>query len=403
MVQPLLHSGPSGTSNSEASWRERRMVSEQILLNHERFKEIWENKVRAQIMEVQNTVSTILVDSFGIFLIELAALLLQEPPCPEKLSESAMAKIHGGNRALFRGYSLTQLLLEFSVAREVLAEELQSQGILTNEIRSLIDKSIDRSLTAAVMEFERIQNANVKMALDKAESSNHDLEQLAFVAAHDLNSPLATISSLMELLAEDIGAGSSPETKEYIVYIQETLLRMRNLIGNLLEYARLTRMKKAFQRTSLNDVVIAAIQNLKDEIEKSQAQVVFKELPSISGDPDLLIQVFQNLIANSIKYRGKDPPKIDINAMEKDPETWLIKVKDNGVGFDEKDKEEIFRLYKRLQNQSEALGAGIGLATCRKVIELHGGKIRAESCPGQGSTFYFTLPKLDSKQCVGAG
>jgi len=392
VVQTFPEDPHSGDIDSK-SWSERLAASEQIVQSQARIKEIWEKKVREQVAEVQHTRSAILVDSFGIFLTELASILQQENPSPERLSESAMAKIHGGNRALFQGYSLSQLLLEFSVVREVLSEELHKYGVLTYGVRSIIDKSIDKSISSAVMEFERIQNENIKIALDHAESSNRDLEQLAFVAAHDLNSPLATISSLVDLLVEQVGDSVSSEGHEYINYIKETLLRMRSLIGNLLEYARLTKKKKLFQMVSLNEILKASLQNLKNEIEKSHAKVISIALPSVLGDPDMLVQVFQNLIANSIKYRGSQPPEIQINALERDPENWLVIVKDNGVGFEDKEKEDIFSLYKRAQDKSDIPGAGIGLATCRKVIELHGGKIWAESASGKGSTFYFILPK----------
>lgn len=398
---PTVEKGPPEVLSQEVSSKEtlryqRLTAAEQILQSQERIKEVWEKKVREQVSEAKYEVSSILVNSLGTFLNELSTILRQENPAPERLSESAMSKIHGKTRALFRGYSLSQLLIEFSVVREVITEELYARDALNHEVRSIIDKTIDRAITLAVMEFERIQNANMKTALTKAEASNHDLEQMAFVAAHDLNSPLATISSLLELLTENIRATASPETLEYIDYMQQTSVRMRSLVGSLLEYARLNRNKKAFQVTSLNDTVEAALQNLKHDIGKSQTKVTFEALPSVYGDLDLLSQVFQNLIANAIKFRGPQNPRIDISAQEQDQDTWLLTVKDNGIGFDNKDKNEIFSLYRRLKDKSELPGAGIGLATCRKVIELHGGKIWAESTPGQGSTFYFTLPKANS-------
>ncbi|MGZ3691522.1 MAG: sensor histidine kinase [Pseudobdellovibrio sp.] len=231
----------------------------------------------------------------------------------------------------------------------------------------------------------------MQSALQKAEASNIDLEHFASVAAHDLKSPLATISGYLELLADEAQDKASKEFLDSIVVMRNAADRMRNLIDRLLEYASLGKSDRPFELVDLNVVMQSVLQNLHDTTAKTKASITFVKLPTVKGDANLLTQVFQNLIANSIKFRSEQLPKVQINAVA-EHDHFLFSVEDNGIGFDPKDKDGIFALYKKLHGESSYQGAGIGLATCRKVVELHNGQIWADSEPGLGSTFYFTLP-----------
>jgi signal transduction histidine kinase len=372
----------------------RLLAAGHLLKNREQIKSLWQKKVFEEISNTNGTIFPIMTNSLGTFLDELVEILRQTSPVPKKLSENAMSKIYGGEKALDERYSLSRLLQEFSIVRETISLELQDNHLLTQEVRAIIDKAIDIAMHLAATEFERVQHVALQLALSKAELSNRELEQFALIAAHDLNSPLATVTSLLSLLTDSIPSTSSNQVFEYIQFMEQTLTRMRTLVITLLEYARLGQLKTNFQKLSLNEVLSGALQNLTDLVQQNGAQVRSDSLPEVIGDVSLLSQVFQNLISNSIKYRGTQPPKIEISVTDKDPRSWLFSVKDNGVGFETTDAEEIFNLYKRLQNKINQPGAGIGLATCRRVIELHGGKIWAESHPMQGSTFFFTLPKI---------
>ena len=278
-----------------------------------------------------------------------------------------------------------------SLVQGRLKEEFQRLDILTYDVQAVVDTAIDSVISTATTEFVAVQSSATKDALEKSEVSNQDLEHFAAIAAHDLKSPLATISGYLDLLAEEFKDGLGKEGLGYVNVMQRTSGRMLNLVDRLLDYSKVSKIELNFQPTDLAGILAAASQNLSLAIEETKAQITHDNLPVVTGDSDFLTQVFQNLIGNSLKFHGKNPPQIHVRAESKD-DRWLISVSDNGIGFDPKNKEDIFALYRKL-NSSEYQGAGIGLATCRKVVELHGGRIWAESTPGAGSIFFFTLPK----------
>lgn len=367
-------------------------ASEELKFNKDIIKEIWEKRVREQVLAAQGKTSLMMIDSLGVFLEELTIILAQKNSSPQILSKKGMTQTHGGKRAAFSGYFLPQLLKEFSVLREVIIELLHDRNVLTYEVRRLIDRSIDSVISLAATEFAKVQDASTKMALIKSEISNRDLEHFAAVAAHDLKSPLATISGYLSILDEEFKSTLGEGSLSYIEFMNKALERMLNLIDRLLDFARLTTADRPLKPTNISDVIAASLQNLTSAIEKTNTQVIYKEMPTVMGDIDMLAQLFQNLLANGIKFHGETPPKFHIDVEDGD-EMWLFSIRDNGIGFDPKDREDIFALYKKLHGESKYQGAGIGLATCRKVVEFHGGRIWAESKPGAGSTFYFTLPK----------
>jgi signal transduction histidine kinase len=370
-------------------------ASEELKYNKRAIKELWEMRVREQILAAEGKSSAVMIDSLDIFLEELVLALAQTNTSPTVFSVQGMAKVHGGQRATFSGYLLPQLLKEFSILREVIVEMMNSKGVLTYDVRAIIDRSTDSAISLAATEFAKVQDAMTKTALSKAEMSNLDLEHFAAVAAHDLKSPLATISGYLNLLDEEFGHKLGKDGLGYVHFMNKASGRMLNLIDRLLDYARLTKVDKPFQPTNVNDVIEGCLHNLVDAIEKKNARVTYSSMPTVMGDIDLLTQLFQNLIANGIKFHSDTPSKIHIDVEEKD-DMWLFSVRDNGIGFDPKDREHIFALYKKLHGESDYQGTGIGLATCRKVVELHGGRIWAESKPNIGSTFYFTLPRSKS-------
>ena len=370
----------------------RLSVANFLLDRSDKIKSRWEALVSEKSSKINDPRFPAIANSLGTFLSELALILRRPESDPEVLSENAMSKIYGGQKAAVEGYPLSRLLWEFSLVREAVIKELQSELNLTPDVHSVIDRAIDASMSSAVTEFEKIQKSKLQATLAKVEASNKALDEFALIAAHDLNSPVATATGILELLNDSLASHSNPEASEYVEIIDRALTRMRGLITSLLEYARFGR-SSGFKNVDLNESLSASLQNLAQLIKTTNSKIESRPLPKeVRGDFNLLSLVFQNLITNSIKYRGSTNPKIEISVIE-DPQVWIISVKDNGMGFEAKDKEEIFSLYKRLKTQGEHPGAGIGLATCRKIIELHGGKIWAESSPNAGSTFYFSLPK----------
>lgn len=378
---------------THGSKAQNKSAAAQLMRDKGKIKILWEKRVRDTVQSAEGQTSIAILNSIEIFLDELITVLEQSTfESPHDVEKKGMSKTHGEQRARFAGYYLPQLLKEFSILREVILEDLHGSGSLTYQVGLIINNTADSAISLAATEFAAVQGAAIKAALEKAEVSNKDLEHFAAVAAHDLKSPLATISGYLDLLTDDASEQLKEESRKYIGIMQKASERMRNLVDRLLDYARLAKMDNPFHLVDLNHVMKAVIENLHDTIQKTQSKITYGQLPIIRGDIQLLVQVFQNLIANSIKFRSDQPPTIQIECSVQN-DTFLFSLKDNGIGFDPKDKADIFALYKKLRSDNEYQGAGIGLATCKKVVELHGGRIWADSEPNVGSTFCFTLPK----------
>jgi light-regulated signal transduction histidine kinase (bacteriophytochrome) len=222
------------------------------------------------------------------------------------------------------------------------------------------------------------------------ERSNTELEQFAHICSHDLQEPLRTMSSFAFLLKEKIGNRGDEETDEMITGLLDGATRMSFLINDLLEYAHVGATEiPMYQIPALNSLH-QAIQNLQVVIKDNDAQITFSDLPNVIANDVLLVQVFQNLISNSIKFKSSETPHIYISTEQKQGDI-LFAVKDNGIGFKMEYSEKIFQVFKRLHHSEEFPGTGIGLGICKRIVERQGGRIWAQSEVGKGSTFYFTL------------
>ena len=233
---------------------------------------------------------------------------------------------------------------------------------------------------------EQLQRASADL-----QRSNTDLKQFAYVASHDLLEPLRMVTSYLELLRKRNGTQLDEQGREFMALALDGAKRMRDLIHDLLAYARLETQARSFEATDCEQVLKAALANLKIAIEESRAAITHAPLPTVRADAVQLTQVFQNLIGNAIKFRGRDPPRIEIAAEQRGCE-WLFKVCDNGIGIDPAQFDRIFVIFQRLHTRTEYAGTGMGLAICKRIIERHGGRIWVESVPGKGAVFFFTLP-----------
>jgi signal transduction histidine kinase len=231
----------------------------------------------------------------------------------------------------------------------------------------------------------------LKLALADLGRSNKDLEQFAYVASHDLQEPLRMVSSYTQLLARRYRGQLDAAASEFIAYAVDGANRMQKLIDDLLAYSRVGTRAKAFQPTGCTAVLDRALANLQAAIETSGTVVTHGPLPAVVHDNLLLVQLFQNLIGNAIKFHVEKPPRIHVSAEQKGEE-WVFAVRDNGIGIDPQHAERIFTIFQRLHTGEEYPGTGIGLAICKKIVERRGGRIWVESQPGIGSTFYFTIP-----------
>ena len=227
-------------------------------------------------------------------------------------------------------------------------------------------------------------------------SKNQELEQFAYIASHDLQEPLNTISSFIGLISEDYGDSFDEMGQESLNFIQDASIRMKKLIDALLQYSRLGRNSDKIN-ISLNLLLSELEADLKAVIEKTKANIVIEDLHSVNGVPIEIRLLFQNLISNAIKFVEKDvTPIIKIASKkvynESNEERIQFAVEDNGIGIPEEHQDRIFAIFQRLHTRDKYEGTGIGLAHCKKIVESHGGNIWLESQVGKGTTFYFTLP-----------
>ena len=243
------------------------------------------------------------------------------------------------------------------------------------------------------LELQRHRRALTELN-EKLQRSNSELEQFAHVASHDLQEPLRMMASFSSLLASRYRGKLDQSADEYIAYILDGAERMSTLIKDLLALSRVGTQGQPFEPIPCADVVADACRDLGPAIEESGAELVVGELPVVMADRTQLRQVFQNLVANAIKFRGAQPPRVELRA-ERVSEGWEISVTDNGIGIAPEDHDRIFGIFERLHTRTEYPGSGIGLSLVKKIVERHGGRIRLDSTPGESSTFRFTLPRSE--------
>jgi PAS domain S-box-containing protein len=224
------------------------------------------------------------------------------------------------------------------------------------------------------------------------ESSNKELEQFAYVASHDLQEPLRMVSSYTQLLAQRYEGQLDDTARKYIHYAVDGAIRMQTLINDLLAYSRVGTRSQPLAPTDSHSALGEAIRNLVVMIEENHAIVTNDDLPTVRADASQLVLVFQNLLANAIKFRREDLPRVHVSAQDHGRE-WVFSVQDNGIGIAPQHAKRVFVIFQRLHTREEYPGTGIGLAVCQRIVERHGGKIWFESEPGKGATFFFTLPK----------
>jgi PAS domain S-box-containing protein len=261
--------------------------------------------------------------------------------------------------------------------------EIEERMRLEEELRNMNDW-LERRVKERTKELEK---TNVIL-----ERSNRELEDFAYVASHDLQEPLRKIQAFSNLLEEEY-ASKLGDGADYLGRMRNAAARMSTLIDDLLAFSRVTTKGRVFSKTNLEEIAYEVLNDLETRITKSDGKVTVEKLPTIDADPMQMRQLFQNIISNALKFhRPEVPPIVNISATTKDTKV-LIKISDNGVGFDEKYLDRIFSVFQRLHGKESYEGTGIGLAVCRKITERHNGTITAKSTIGRGSTFIITLPK----------
>ena len=263
-------------------------------------------------------------------------------------------------------------------------------ALTVSPVRDSTGKIIGASTVARDISERKKYEERIKQYSEELERSNRELNDFASIVSHDLRAPLRAVSGFTVLLQKRYKQKLDAEADRYLSHIVEGTERMNHLIADLIEYSRVARREITVAPLNVNTVIEKTLDNLTFEIQESDAVITVDPLPTVSGNSTQLIQLFQNLIGNAIKYCNVTP-NIHISAERKKRE-WLFRVRDNGIGIDPQQFDRIFQIFQRLHAIDEYSGTGIGLAVCKKIVENLGGHIWVESKPSEGSTFFFTLP-----------
>jgi len=269
--------------------------------------------------------------------------------------------------------------------------EIGLNPVASDEGRFVLSAIVDISeRTRQANETLWIANEALRHANEDLERSNLELRRFAYIASHDLQTPMRSVTSFVELLSATYADRLDEQAQDWIRRTVRSVHQLRTLIQDLLEYSRIDAAKRPFEDVAMSGVIEDAVALLGAAVSESGAKVVCGELPVVRGDRSQLVQLLLNLIGNAIKYRAAEPPLVTISA-ERHRDDWVFAVRDNGIGMEEKHHQRIFEIFERLHDPQDYPGTGIGLAVCRRVVHRHGGRIWVESELGRGSAFHFTI------------
>lgn len=378
-----------------------RSMSAEIRRSEARFRALLESAPDAMVI-VDRTGRIVLVNSrteslFGHPREELLGRGI------EMLVPERVRAVHVGHRAAYHAASHPAQLRPHAMAPGSLLRGLRKDGsefpievslspLETDAGEPVISGELVISIVRDVSAQQEAQRL-LEQRTRELERSNADLEQFAYVASHDLQEPLRMVASYVQLIARRYQGRLDADADDFIAFAVDGATRMQQLIQDLLAYARVGRSGREAVPTSMAACARTAIEHLHDAIAASGAQVQVELDGSVRVIPAQLVQVFQNLIANALKFRGREAPRVVIDAVREDA-CWHVRVSDNGIGIDPQHRERVFAIFQRLHTRREYPGTGIGLAICRRIVDQHGGRIWVESpsASGSGSSFHFTLP-----------
>jgi signal transduction histidine kinase len=312
--------------------------------------------------------------------VQIAEMKLEEDRLLKLRSEEATASSRTARTVMVTGEVLAVAFL--CLAGAIVGQEMMYRKWAEEEVRQ-INADLERRVAERTAEL-------AERAKELARS-NAELQQFAYVASHDLQEPLRMVASFTQLLAKRYKDKLDDDAREFINYAVDGATRMQTLISDLLTYARVGTQGKPLAPTDSEALFNRVLDSLKFVIEESGAVISRDALPVIMADPQQIGQLFQNLLTNAMKFRGKEPPRVKVS-VEKNGNDWKISVRDNGIGISQEHADRIFVIFQRLHTKTEYPGTGIGLAICKKIVERHGGHIWVEPSPGGGSTFCFTIP-----------
>ncbi len=381
----------------ERALRERGLELERINTRlaaaERRFRQVFEGTASGMlIVSPQGDISMVneaAGEIFGYELEELVTLPIDYVLPPDIDDDSALTEEEGGIAPIVGGRNVLGFHKDgHLVPVELVLSPIEGDdGAMT--IASVSDLTARRAAEAALRE----RNAELGHANTELARANAELERFAQVASHDLQEPLRTVSSFVQLLAKRYGEHLDETGRRYINYAVDGAERMRALIHALLAYSRLERQEVPTDAEVALPKILARVQSdLHAAITSTRAEITSEELPTVVGNEGQLAQLLLNLIGNAIKYRRDEPPRVHVSAFD-EGDHWRVSVADNGIGIEPKYFERIFVVFQRLHTREIYEGTGVGLAICKRIVERHGGRIWLDSRPGEGSTFHFTVRK----------
>jgi PAS domain S-box-containing protein len=316
------------------------------------------------------------------------AELLQQPV--ELLLPERFRARHERQRA---GYTAAPRTRPMGVGLELLGRRRDGSEFPVEISLSPMDSGSEQLIMAIARDTTDRKQAEAQLRATAADlaRSNAELEQFAYVASHDLQEPLRMVASYTQLLKRRYAGRLDQDADEFIAFAVDGARRMQDLINDLLAYSRVGTRALQLETVDTGTLVDQVVADLAAAIEESQARITHGPLPLVEGDSVQLRQLFQNLIANAIKFHGDRAPEVQVSAVA-DGHGWRFAVRDNGIGVEPQYAERIFALFQRLHTRADYPGTGIGLAICKKIVERHHGRIWLESIAGEGTTFFCTLP-----------
>jgi PAS domain S-box-containing protein len=337
----------------------------------------------------------------------LAAML--KMPLEQVIGTSMRLHVTDGDRSIFDEMLKNSLQtacqgeLALKAGEETLPVQLSLSPVRSEEMDYIVIVIMDlteqkkaekilRNHKEILEEIVEKRTEELKRLSDELKRSNEDLKQFASAASHDLQEPLRGVEGFINLLKKRYKGKLDEKADEFIDYVVDDVKRMQMLIRDLLEYSRVSAKSKVFSPANCSVSLEQALSNLRAAIDESGAIVTYDLLPTVMGNDAQLSRLFQNLIGNAIKFRGKEPLKIHLSA-HREGDEWIFSIRDTGIGIAPEQAERIFLIFQRLHSRQEYPGTGIGLAICKRIVEQHGGRIWVESKPGTGAAFYFTIPE----------
>ncbi len=392
-------------------------LQHQITVLHAQMQQLtrYTNQLEAELNQLRNTVGQI-----DVVQVVSDAIMVTDTEFHIQSWNRAAETMYGWQEAEVQGQSLTALV-EAEFVNETIDEvrekfratgywsgrvwQRRKDGVMIpilsavtvirdKEGRAIGTVAVNRDITGQL----QIEEA-LRAQTHTLEVRNEDLAQFAYAASHDLQEPLRMITVYLQLLSQRYSGQLDKEADEFIGYALDGATRMRQLITDLLAYAKIGRNNLFFTEVSLGKVLQQVLANLDLPIQENRVTITYDPLPTVIAEKTQMLQLFQNLLSNAIKFKSQHKPVIHISVHQDDTH-WIIHVKDNGIGIDPKLSEKVFTIFQRLHTRQEYPGTGIGLAICKRIVQNHGGAIWLESEPDAGSTFSFSLPIAREKTAV---